>query len=136
MAAPIAQGLAVQLIEDLTPEDVCAVLAVFRDDLERLSGTLREAAPVADLELFRRMSHSLAGAAGAVGAAPLEVACRQAMRASAPERNPAPQSADLRILSDEIDQLCTTTRQDMAACIARFEALIAAGGQQILGSVS
>jgi HPt (histidine-containing phosphotransfer) domain-containing protein len=135
MTAPIAQGLAVQLMEDLTPDDVCAVLAVFRDDLERLSVSLREAAEVADLELFRRISHSMAGAAGAVGAAPLETVCRQAMKASAPEQTPPPRSTELLIYSSEIDRLCATTRQDMAACIARFEA-VAATGEHILRSGS
>nr|WP_283949693.1 Hpt domain-containing protein [Limobrevibacterium gyesilva] len=52
---------------------------VFRGDLDRLSEVLRVSAAAGDGASFRRAAHSLAGAAGAVGAQALEQACRLAM---------------------------------------------------------
>jgi len=72
-------SFAAQLAEDLSPEDLVLVLGVFRTDVERLTGSLDAAAAASDEASFRRAAHGLAGAAGAVGAAALERACRQAM---------------------------------------------------------
>jgi hypothetical protein len=72
-------GFAAQLAEDLSPDDLRMVLSVFRTDVERLTATLGDAARAEDEAMFRRAAHGLAGAAGAVGAVPLEQACRAAM---------------------------------------------------------
>jgi hypothetical protein len=68
-----------QLAEDLSPEDLRTVLAVFAGDVKRLVGNLSEAAAAGDVVGYKRVAHGLAGAAGAVGAKALERACRAAM---------------------------------------------------------
>jgi HPt (histidine-containing phosphotransfer) domain-containing protein len=70
---------AVQLAEDLAPEDLRLVLGVFGQDVDRLTRALEGHARDGDADGFRRACHSLAGAAGAVGATALERACREAM---------------------------------------------------------
>ncbi|WP_162530651.1 Hpt domain-containing protein [Rhodovastum atsumiense] len=70
---------AARLVRDLDAKDVCLVLDVFRNDVLRLTGVLEAAAAMGDVTNFRRTSHALAGAAGAVGAQAFERACRQAM---------------------------------------------------------
>ena len=77
----MTQGFARQLAEDLPPEDVQHILTVFAGDLERLSAIL---SVTTEAEVMRRTAHALAGAAGAVGAAGLEVACRALRKAPDP----------------------------------------------------
>ena len=60
-----------------------AVLAVFRQDVDRLTGMLDSNLAAGDIVAFRRTCHALAGAAGAVGAAALEQACRLGMMRAA-----------------------------------------------------
>ncbi len=73
------QGFAVQLMADLTVEDVRHVLAVFQSDLQRLADLLAVNVQAGDAAGFRKAAHALAGAAGAMGAAELDAACRTAM---------------------------------------------------------
>ena len=72
-------GFAAQLAQDLDPEDLRMVLGVFRQDVERLTGVLDANVTAGDVAAFQRTCHGLAGAAGAVGAAALEQACRIVM---------------------------------------------------------
>ncbi len=72
-------GFAAQLAQDLDPEDLRAVLEVFRQDVGRLTGLLDRDLAGSDVIAFRRTCHALAGAAGAVGAEALEQACRVGM---------------------------------------------------------
>lgn len=65
------------LVEDLEPEELRLVLQTFGRDLERLMAALAEAAAVADHAGFGRAAHTLAGAAGAVGAHPLQRMARR-----------------------------------------------------------
>jgi HPt (histidine-containing phosphotransfer) domain-containing protein len=101
-------SFAAQLAQDLSPEDVRMVLDVFRADLDRLSGVMRGCAAAGDVTGFRRVAHSLAGAAGAVGAGALEEACRLAM--SRGEIGPAQMPA----VAGEIDQLCAAALVELA----------------------
>jgi HPt (histidine-containing phosphotransfer) domain-containing protein len=71
--------IAGQLAADLAREDFVRIMRTFEEDLGRLAGELDAAAACGDLDAFRRAAHSLAGAAAAVGAKPLEAASRQAM---------------------------------------------------------
>lgn len=71
-----------QLAEDIGPEGVRAVSDVFAKDLARLVLLLEQSAAAADAAAFHRAAHGLAGAAGAIGAAELERACRTAMARS------------------------------------------------------
>ncbi len=79
-------GFAAQLAEDLDPEDLRMVLGVFCQDVGRLTGLLDSIVVTSNVAAFRRTCHALAGAAGAVGAAPLEQACRDAM--TSPDLSP------------------------------------------------
>jgi HPt (histidine-containing phosphotransfer) domain-containing protein len=81
MQAEAAAGerFGARLAEDLDPPDIRLILEVFRADVGRLDGVLRDSARTADAAQFRRAAHSLAGAASAVGAGQLEQACRRAM---------------------------------------------------------
>jgi len=106
------RGFAAQLAEDLSPQDLRHVLAVFRTDVERLTGTLTQALQAADEARFRRAAHGLAGAAGAVGADDLEQACRRAMTGA----HPMP-GAML-----EIDASAQVALGDLAAFINRLDA--------------
>lgn len=72
-------GFAAQLAEDLDPEDLRMVLGVFCQDVRRLTGALDAHVAASDVTGFRRTCHALAGAAGAVGASPLEQASRDGM---------------------------------------------------------
>jgi predicted nucleotidyltransferase len=72
-------GFAAQLAQDLDAGDLRTVLAVFRQDVDRLTGMLDSNLAAGDIVAFRRTCHALAGAAGAVGAAALEQACRLGM---------------------------------------------------------
>ena len=75
-------GFAAQLAQDLDPEDLRMVLGVFRQDVVRLTAVLDAGVSAADIAVFRRTCHALAGAAGAVGAVELERCCRDAMSRS------------------------------------------------------
>jgi HPt (histidine-containing phosphotransfer) domain-containing protein len=108
-------GFAAQLAEDLSVDDLRMVLSVFRTDVQRLTGTLADAARGGDDAGFRRAAHGLAGAAGAVGAAGLERACRRAM-AAAPMVG-APMSG----VMDEIDALADMALSDLAGFLARLD---------------
>lgn len=106
-------GFAAQLAEDLSPDDLRLVLGVFRADVERLAGQLAAAVRDDDGAAFRRAAHGLAGAAGAVGAVPLELACRHGMVELAPT------AATLA----GIDQACTAALGELAAFLARLDAM-------------
>ena len=112
----IERSFAAQLAEDLTPEDVRLVLQVFRADLDRLSEVMRVAAAAGDVGTFRRVAHSLAGAAGAVGAGELEQACRVAM--SRADIGPAA----LPAVSGEIGRLCAAALTELGAFVADLDA--------------
>lgn len=73
---------AVQLREDLPPEDTRHVLSLFSGDLQRLTAAIQAAAEAAQGPALRRAAHALAGAAGAVGANALEQTCRAVMKAA------------------------------------------------------
>ena len=70
---------AAQLAQDLDAADLRLVVEVFVEDVGRLLGVLDGAVARGDAAAARRTCHSLAGAAGAVGAVALERACRDAM---------------------------------------------------------
>ncbi len=110
---PLTAGFAAQLAQDLGPDDVRMILSVFRADLTRLDGELHEAAAAQDATAFRRAAHGLAGAAGAVGAAELEAACRAAMaRTGADMMGP-----DLAA----IHGLAEASLDDLATYVARLD---------------
>jgi HPt (histidine-containing phosphotransfer) domain-containing protein len=71
-----------QLAEDLPPEAFAAVLETFAADTVRLIAALEAAHRADDSTAFARAAHTLAGAAGAVGARDLERLARRAMRDS------------------------------------------------------
>jgi HPt (histidine-containing phosphotransfer) domain-containing protein len=68
-----------QLAEDLPPEDLRHVIGVFQADVPRLVDSLSAAAAAGDAYRSQRVAHSLAGAAGVLGAIELEHACRALM---------------------------------------------------------
>lgn len=105
-------GFAAQLAADLSPDDLLLVLGVFRTDVVRLTGTLKQAAVADDEAGFRRAAHGLAGAAGAVGAAELEQACRRAMAGALP----------LDGSLEEIGRLAEVALGDLAALMNRLDA--------------
>jgi HPt (histidine-containing phosphotransfer) domain-containing protein len=104
-------GFAAQLAEDLSPDDLLLVLGVFRNDVERLTGTLRAAVAREDVSGFLRAAHGLAGAAGAVGAAGLEGACRRAMAGAA-----------MASAMAEIETWAARALGELAAVVTRLEA--------------
>ncbi len=65
------------------------IIRSFEQDLARLVRQMVEAARTDDAEEYRRAAHSLAGAAGSIGARSLEAMARQAMRHD--DRTPAQQ---------------------------------------------
>jgi HPt (histidine-containing phosphotransfer) domain-containing protein len=71
-----------QLREDLPGEALAAILSTFEADLARLTGELQAAVEAEDGAAFRRCAHTLAGAAGAVGARQLAETARRCMAAS------------------------------------------------------
>lgn len=109
-------GFAAQLCEDLSPEDIRHVLDVFAADVARLSAVLRDAAAAGDVDTCRRVAHSLAGAAGAVGASALDQACRVAMNRT--ETGPAQFPATVA----EIDRLCRSALDELAVFVAGMDA--------------
>ncbi len=73
-----------QLAEDLPREDFLRIIRTFHEDLSRLTQDLTDAAQRGDVNSFRRASHSLAGAAAAVGAQRLEAVARLGMAGAQP----------------------------------------------------
>jgi HPt (histidine-containing phosphotransfer) domain-containing protein len=106
------QGFPARLSQDLDPEDLRSVLSVFRQDVNRLTGVLDGTAAAGDSSSFRRACHSLAGAAGAVGATALAQACRDAMARA--ELSPA----QLRVARAEIRALGAAALDDMETFLA------------------
>ncbi len=104
-----------QLAEDLSPEDLRVVLGVFATDVKRLTATLNAAAADQDLVNFKRVAHGLAGAAGAVGAKALEMACRTAMVRT--EIGPD----GLQSAAGAIDRLAETALSQMEAFVAQLD---------------
>jgi|GEM_PF-4483671 len=96
---PAPPLLAADLIGELPAHDLLHILALFRTDLHRLTAAIEAAAAAADLPALRRAAHGLAGAAGSLGAADLEAACRRAMAAPSPAHAP-----EIRTLADAADQ--------------------------------
>lgn len=75
----IARQLAAEL-----PHDVfVGVVRTFEADLARLVQQMLAALTAGDMEAYRRNAHSLAGAAGAIGARQLEAMARKAMNQDA-----------------------------------------------------
>jgi HPt (histidine-containing phosphotransfer) domain-containing protein len=74
-----------QLREDLPAEALAAILATFEADVARLTGDLQAALAAGDAATFHRCAHTLAGAAGAVGARQLADTARHCMAASTAE---------------------------------------------------
>ncbi|HEY0421253.1 MAG TPA: Hpt domain-containing protein, partial [Acetobacteraceae bacterium] len=97
---------AMQLMEDLEPDDLRLILSVFQSDVARLTGVLRLTAKAGDDTGFRRAAHGLAGASGAVGADALERACRAAMA------RPGMAPADLAAALGEIEGLAAIALAD------------------------
>jgi hypothetical protein len=102
-------GFAALLAQDLDPGDLQLVLGVFQQDVERLAGVLDGDVARGDAAGFRRTCHALAGAAGAVGAAALEQACRDLMSRS--DLSPA----DLGAARSNIRALGAAALEEMAA---------------------
>jgi HPt (histidine-containing phosphotransfer) domain-containing protein len=76
----IARQLAAEL-----PHDVfVGVVRTFEADLARLVQQMVDALKAGEMDSYRRNAHSLAGAAGAIGARRLEALARQAMSPGAP----------------------------------------------------
>jgi HPt (histidine-containing phosphotransfer) domain-containing protein len=92
----IDPAVAAQLAQDLPPGDFRRILATFEADLTRLSQQIEQAAISGDWDTYHRASHSLAGAAAAVGAASLEQAARVAMD----PRFPHPPSAVVPVIRE------------------------------------
>ena len=68
-----------QLREDLPPDIFARIVRSFEEDASRLVADLDAACAAGDGAGFRRAAHTLAGAAGTVGALPLEEAARRCM---------------------------------------------------------
>jgi len=71
--------IAGQLASDLPRDDFIRIVRTFEADLGRLARILESCVAVGDEDGYRRAAHSLAGAAGAVGARRLEQVARVAM---------------------------------------------------------
>ena len=66
-------SVALQLAQGLPAADFRRILDTFAEDVRRLTVEFADAARTGDAEGMRRAAHSLAGAAGAVGAVALEI---------------------------------------------------------------
>lgn len=82
------QDFVAQLVEDLAPEELRLIVRTFGRDLERLMASLEQAAAAGDHAGFGRRAHTLAGAAGAVGARPLQRMARRLSEADTGEDLP------------------------------------------------
>lgn len=88
----IARQLAAEL-----PHDVfVGVVRTFEADLARLVQQMVDALETGEIESYRRNAHSLAGAAGSIGARRLETLARQAMSLDMP-----PSAAAVQELGNE-----------------------------------
>jgi len=85
----IDPDVAAQLAMELPRDVFISIVRGFEQDLARLVGQMIDAARANDAEDYRRAAHGLAGAAGSIGARPLESLARQAMRRD--DRTPAQQ---------------------------------------------
>jgi HPt (histidine-containing phosphotransfer) domain-containing protein len=103
-----------QLADDLAPDDLRNVLAVFVTDVKRLTAELDAAAAAENHAAFRRAAHGLAGAAGAVGATALAQTCQTAMVG----RDPAP--AQLRDTAAAVETLAATALTELADFLAHL----------------
>ena len=88
------------------------IIRSFEQDLARLVRQMVDAARADDVEDYRRAAHSLAGAAGSIGAKSLEAMARQAMRRD--DRTPAQQmilgiGAEARAALSELSVLAQGT---------------------------
>jgi HPt (histidine-containing phosphotransfer) domain-containing protein len=81
--------VASQLAEELPRDVFVSIVRTFEEDLARLVRQMVDAARGGDVVEYRRAAHSLAGAAGSIGAKALETLARQAMRSD--DRTPAQQ---------------------------------------------
>jgi len=107
----IDPDIAGQLAADLSAADFVRILKTFEADLGRLSAELEAAAGAGRLEEYRRLAHSLAGAAAAVGARRLEQVARIAMD---------------RGNGNDPALLAVRVRQEARAALAELNALTAA----------
>ncbi|TPG60572.1 hypothetical protein EAH89_04225 [Roseomonas nepalensis] len=78
-----------QLAEELPHDVFVRIIHTFEQDLARLVRQMVDAARAGDADGYRRAAHSLAGAAGSIGAKTLESLARQAMCRD--DRTPAQQ---------------------------------------------
>lgn len=117
---PDTPGFAAQLSADLAPEDVRRVLGVFGTDVARLNLALTQAAAAGDAAACQRVAHSLAGAAGAVGADKLDQAC-QVLMADGNLADGHRHPVGIAQAAAAIDRLCAAALDDLAAFIARLD---------------
>lgn len=89
-------SIAEQLAQDLPPADFRRIIETFESDLGRLAMQLEAAAIAGNWDGYQRAAHSLAGAAAAVGATPLEEAARVAMD----PRSPHPPAVVVPVIRD------------------------------------
>jgi hypothetical protein len=90
-----------QLAADLPAADLRLVLQTFETDMQRLAAALAAAGQASDAAAWRRLAHSMAGAASAVGATEIEQQAREAMaRASI---DPATAARDIAAIDAAID---------------------------------
>ena len=122
-AAAAGERFGARLAEDLDPPDIRLILEVFRADVGRLGGVLRDSAAAADMARFRRAAHSLAGAAAAVGAATLEQACRRAMAMAMAEVGAEADSPPARLPAEaaEIAAQCDAALADVTAYLSGLD---------------
>ena len=85
----IDPDVAGQLAAELPRDVFVGIVRTFEQDLARLVRQMIDAVRSGDTEEYRRAAHSLAGAAGSIGAKALEALARQAMRPD--DRTPAQQ---------------------------------------------
>lgn len=99
-----------QLREDLPPDILARIVQTFADDAAKLVADLGAAVAAADGAAFRRAAHTLAGAAGTIGAVQLEQVARRCMGSQA--------------LAEQ-DRLCTIARDEAAAAVLAWRTALA-----------
>jgi HPt (histidine-containing phosphotransfer) domain-containing protein len=77
--------ISLQLRDDLPAEVFAAIVATYEADAARLLDALEAAVAAGDAVAFHRGAHTLAGAAGAVGARDLAATARRGMQAATAE---------------------------------------------------
>ncbi|SDD09726.1 Hpt domain-containing protein [Belnapia rosea] len=107
----IDPNIAEQLAQDLPPADFRRIIETFEDDLGRLAHQLEAAAIAGNWDNYQRAAHSLAGAAAAVGAIPLEQAARVAMD----PQSPHPPAVVVPVIRDR----AMAALQELSALVAR-----------------